>query len=330
MSDDTQQPIIVKRYNKVEAGGHGGAWKIAYADFVTAMMAFFLLMWLLGSTAQGDLEGIADHFQNPLRVAMQGGSGTGDSSSVILGGGEDLSRTVGQVRRGEVQGKQALALDAARERRQPGEYDAELRERGRLIDIKGKIEAIIEADPTLRSFKHQILMDITTEGLRIQIVDAQNRPMFASASAELQPYTRALLRSIGPALNEVENSLSLSGHTDAAPFAGGDFGYSNWELSTNRANASRRELLAGGLDSRKVVRVVGVADTIPFNKDDPYDPSNRRISIIVMNKKTEEAFRAQGEEKPEEPQLQLQGDAPINPEQLRQSIEQRARQPGGL
>ncbi|MDX9698876.1 MAG: flagellar motor protein MotB, partial [Rhodocyclaceae bacterium] len=105
MSDDTQQPIIVKKIKKVVGGGHGGAWKIAYADFVTAMMAFFLLMWLLGSTAQGDLEGIADHFQNPLKVAMQGGAGTGDSSSVIPGGGEDLSRTVGQVRRGTVQGR---------------------------------------------------------------------------------------------------------------------------------------------------------------------------------------------------------------------------------
>ena len=103
MSDDTQQPIVVKRIKKGGGGAHGGAWKIAYADFVTAMMAFFLLMWLLGSTAQGDLEGISDFFNSPLKVSMAGGSGSGDSTSIIKGGGDDLSRSVGQVKRGEVE-----------------------------------------------------------------------------------------------------------------------------------------------------------------------------------------------------------------------------------
>ncbi len=295
MSDDTQQPIIVKRIKKVEGGHHGGAWKIAYADFVTAMMAFFLLMWLLGSTAQGDLEGIADHFQNPLRVSLLGGSGSGDSSSVIPGGGEDLTRSIGQVKRGDVQTQRTINLDAAKARYpDPGEFDpeieAELRERGRLLDLKGRIEAIIEADPDLRNYKNQILMDITNEGLRIQLVDEQNRPMFATASADLRPYTRDLLQAIGRALNDVPNRLSLSGHTDAAPFAGGERGFSNWELSSNRANASRREMISGGLEPAKVARVVGLADTIPLISDNPLDPANRRISIIVMNKRTEEAL----------------------------------------
>ncbi|MGL1834329.1 flagellar motor protein MotB [Rhodocyclaceae bacterium SMB388] len=296
MSDDTQQPIIVKRIRKVAGGGHGGAWKIAYADFVTAMMAFFLLMWLLGSTAQGDLEGIADHFQNPLKVSLLGGSGAGDSSSVIPGGGEDLTRSIGQVKRGDVDANRRINLDAARARYpEPGEGadpDAEMRERGRLIDLKGRIEAIIEADPELRPYQNQILMDITNEGLRIQLVDEQNRPMFATASAELRPYTRDLLRMIGRALNDVPNRLSLSGHTDAAPFAGGERGFSNWELSSNRANASRREMIAGGLEPGKVARVVGLAETIPQVADDPLDPANRRISIIVMNRRTDEALRS--------------------------------------
>ncbi len=295
MSDDTQQPIIVKRIKKGGGGHHGGAWKIAYADFVTAMMAFFLMMWLLGSTAQGDLEGIAEFFQNPLKVSMQGGSGAGDSSSIIPGGGEDLTRSLGQVKRGDVDGRRTINLDAAKGRqRAAADYEAELRERGRLMDLMGRLEAIIEADPQLRSFKNQILIDITSEGLRIQIVDEHNRPMFASASAELQTYTRVILRAIGRALNDVPNRLSLSGHTDAAPFVGGDRGFSNWELSANRANASRRELIAGGLEPGKVIRVVGLAETIPFNEDDPLDPANRRISIIVMNKKTEQAVRGQG------------------------------------
>lgn len=318
MSDDTQQPIIVKRIKKGGGGAHGGAWKIAYADFVTAMMAFFLLMWLLGSTAQGDLEGIADHFQNPLKLALQGGAGTGDSSSVILGGGEDLSRSVGQVRRGDVSSERSISLAAATQpQSEAAQFEAELRERGRLVDLKGRIEAIIEADAKLRAFKNQILMDITTEGLRIQIVDEQNRPMFASASADLQPYTRDILRSIGRALNEVENRLSLSGHTDATPFPGRERGFSNWELSSNRANASRRELIAGGLDPGRVARVVGLAETIPFNKHDPFEPSNRRISIIVMNKKTEEAVRAQGGD---QGSVDVQGQA-VDPGVLRSRIE---------
>lgn len=300
MSDDTQQPIVVKRIKKGGGAAHGGAWKIAYADFVTAMMAFFLLMWLLGSTAQGDLEGIADHFQNPLKLAQQGGSGVGDSSSVIQGGGEDLTRSLGQVKRGDVQDRRTINLDAAtgRQRLPPDMEDVlaqeRRRERARLLDLKGRIEAIIEADPALRPFKDQILMDITLEGLRIQLIDEQNRPMFQSGSAELQPYTRELLRAIGRALNDVPNHVSLSGHTDSAPYAGGERGFSNWELSSNRANASRREMVAGGLEPGKVLRVVGLADTIHFNPDNPRDPANRRISIIVLNKQTEEALRGEG------------------------------------
>lgn len=301
MSDDTQQPIVVKRIKKGGGGHHGGAWKIAYADFVTAMMAFFLMMWLLGSTAQGDLQGIADHFQNPLKVSLHGGSGTGDSSSVIQGGGEDLTRSLGQVKRGDVEGRRAINLDAAKGC-QPESYEGdtpsrdheeERRERGRLLDLKGKIEAIVEADAKLRPFKNQILIDITTEGLRIQLVDEQNRPMFASASADLRPYMRDLLRAIGRVLNDVPNRLSLSGHTDAAPFAGGERGFSNWELSANRANASRREMIAGGLEPTRVIRVVGLSDMIPLNAKDPLDPINRRISIIVLNRKTEEALLAE-------------------------------------
>ncbi|MFT3758642.1 flagellar motor protein MotB [Thauera sp.] len=298
MSDDTQQPIVVKRIRKGGGAAHGGAWKIAYADFVTAMMAFFLLMWLLGSTAQGDLEGIADYFQNPIKLSMEGGDGTGDSSSVIPGGGEDLTRSVGQVRRGDVESTRSINMDAAGGKRKSeaeisAEKLAERKERARLIDLKGRLDAIIEANASLRQFKNQILMDITTEGLRIQLVDEQNRPMFTSSSAELRPYTRELLRMIAGALNDVDHRISLSGHTDSSQYAGGERGFSNWELSSNRANASRRELVAGGLEAGKMVRVVGLADTIPLNRDDPYDPTNRRISIIVLNKSTEDAIRNQ-------------------------------------
>jgi chemotaxis protein MotB len=284
MSDDSQQPIVVKRIKKGGGGHHGGAWKIAYADFVTAMMAFFLLMWLLGSTTKGDLKGIADYFQTPLKVALSGGSGSGDSSSVIQGGGEDLSRTYGQVKRGDVEAeKKTINLQRLR-------ADFERAEKQRLESLKGELEALIEATPALKQFKNQLLLDLTTEGLRIQIVDEKNRPMFDSASSELKPYTRDILREIGRALNKVENRISLSGHTDATPYAGGDRGFGNWELSTNRANASRRELVAGGMDDSKVLRVVGLASTVLFDKNDPLGSVNRRISIVVLNQKTEDAI----------------------------------------
>lgn len=318
MSDDTQQPIVVKRIKKGGGGHHGGAWKIAYADFVTAMMAFFLLMWLLGSTSQGDLQGIADHFQNPLKVSMQGGSGSGDSSSVIQGGGQDLARTVGQIKRGDIDANRAVNFDSSgtgKAEDASSEAAEVIKERGRLIDLKGRIEAIIEADPKLRAFKNQILMDITSEGLRIQIVDEQNRPMFDTASAELKSYTRDILRAIGRALNDVPNRISLAGHTDAARYAGGERGFSNWELSTNRANASRRELVMGGLEADKVARVVGLADTVPFNRDNPLDAANRRISIVVMNKKTEEAVRADGAG------LAVDAGKPVDGERLREDIQ---------
>jgi chemotaxis protein MotB len=297
MSDDTQQPIIVKKIKKGGGGAHGGAWKIAYADFVTAMMAFFLLMWLLGSTAQGDLEGIAEYFENPLKVAQQGGSGSGDSSSVIQGGGRDLTRQTGQVKYGTVEAKKrSINLTASEEAAKEIKERAERDERAKLVELKSQIEARIEANPDLRPFRNQLVLDVTAEGLRIQIVDEQNRPMFSSASDRLQPYTSSILREIGLILNQVDNRIFLSGHTDATPFAGGIGGFSNWELSSNRANASRRELIAGGMDPEKVLRVVGMSSIVSFDKEDPFNPINRRISIIVLNRQTEELFLADGRE----------------------------------
>jgi len=288
MSDDTQQPIVVKKIKKGGGAAHGGAWKIAYADFVTAMMAFFLLMWLLGSTSKGDLKGIADYFQTPLKVAMAGGSGSGDATSVITGGGEDLTRSYGQVKKGDNPPEHStMNLQRVKE-------EFERKEKERLEGLKQDIEKMIDNSPSLRQFKSQMLLDITSEGLRIQIVDEKNRPMFDLASSELKPYTREILREVGHILNQVENKTSLSGHTDATPYAGGNKGFGNWELSTNRANASRRELLNGGMDESKIMRVVGLASTVLYDKQDPYNPINRRISIVVMNKRTEEAILRDG------------------------------------
>ncbi len=288
------QPIIIKRIKKGGHGAHGGAWKIAYADFVTAMMAFFLLMWLLGSTTEGDKKGIADFFTAPLKVSLGGGSGSGDSAHVLKGGGQDLSRTEGQVKKGDVEGKRStinlLALKA----------EQRAAEKARLEELRQKVQDVLAANPRLALMQSQIRLEMTAEGLRIQIVDADKRPMFDIGSSMVKPYMRELLQIIGEVLTEVPNRLTLEGHTDAQPFGNGERGYSNWELSSDRANASRRELLAGGLPDTRVLRVQGLASSRPLPDTDRLSPTNRRISIIVMNRDAEDRFFSNLSE-PEEP-----------------------------
>ena len=278
MADESQRPIIVKRIKKGHGGHHGGAWKIAYADFVTAMMAFFLLMWLLSSVSQGTLAGISEYFKTPLKVALSGGDGSGDATSMIKGGGQDLTRSAGQVKR----------TDMNEERR---------RERQVLSKLQQRISMAIESNPVLRKYKNQLLLEMTPEGLKVQIVDEKNRPMFDSGSANLLPHTKDILHEMGKMFNDVPNRLSVSGHTDATPYVGGERGYSNWDLSADRANAARRELLAGGMQDQKILRVVGLGSANPLDKQNAVNPINRRIAIVVLNKQSEEQIL--GEHPPE-------------------------------
>ena len=289
MAEKKLQPIIIKRIKKSGHAAHGGAWKIAYADFVTAMMAFFLLMWLLGSTAKGELQGIAAYFNSPLKVAMVGGDGAGNSSSVIPGGGNDLSKVHGQVRRSDSdQDKERRAsIDTTRAER--AKQDA-----ARIKALQAKIDAMITENPRLNEYKSQIRIDVTPDGLQIQIVDNQNRPMFDSGSALVKPYMRDILREIGAALGGVENRISLAGHTDAAPYGNSDRGYSNWELSADRANASRRELVSAGMPDAKLGRVVGLAASDLLEPDNPRAPANRRITITVLTREAEERLMGKG------------------------------------
>ena len=294
MADDTQRPIVIKRIKKGGHAAHGGAWKIAYADFVTAMMAFFLLMWLLGSVNKAKLQGISDYFKTPLRVAMTGGAGAGQQSSIIHGGGEDITKKVGDSKATE--GEEKLKMKPVEQGKTVKPEENKEEEKARLEVLKQNLEKMIESNNKLQQFKNQIKIDITSEGLRIQIVDDQNRPMFDSGSAVMKTYTRDILREIGKSLNDVPNRISLSGHTDSVQYASGLHGYSNWELSADRANASRRELLGGGLKHDKILRVVGLADAVPFLKDNPSAPVNRRISIIVMKKEAEEAITKESQQ----------------------------------
>jgi chemotaxis protein MotB len=157
----------------------------------------------------------------------------------------------------------------------------------RLQELKEKVEDVLASNPKLAAMKSQIRLDMVRDGLRIQIVDENGRPMFDSGSAFVKPYMRELLANIGAVLAEVPNRLTLEGHTDATPFGDGDRGYSNWELSSDRANASRRELINGGLPDGRVLRVQGLASSALFDDKDPHSPVNRRISIIVMNQEAE-------------------------------------------
>lgn len=277
---DQAKPIIIKKVNKGHGGHHGGAWKIAYADFVTAMMAFFLLMWLLGSVGEVKLKGIANYFSNPVKVTLEGGPSAGMSVSLINGGGDDLTKQQGQVKNGS-EPPVKIEIDQKKMTEAEARKKIEEADKKRIENLKQELESLINVDPQLKAYKDQIKLDMTRDGLRIQILDQANRPMFKVSSAKLEPYAAEILKKLAPVIDKLPNRLSIVGHTDSIPFPGQD--RTNWELSADRANAARRELVTDGYDEKKLLRVVGMADALPLIPDDPADPRNRRISIIVMN-----------------------------------------------
>ena len=290
MKSQPHRVVVVRRRKpKAHGGGGHGSWKIAYADFMTAMMAFFLVMWLIAISSPKELIQLAEYFRTPLATAVTGGTRVSESESPIPGGGEDYTRRDGDV-------KKEPKLDELKKRM----------EQSRLMKIHGELDQLIESDPRLRALRPHLKIDLVQEGLRIQIIDSQNRPMFKTGSAEVEPYMRDILRAIAPVLNEITNKISLSGHTDDYPYASGDRGYSNWELSADRANASRRELVAGGLDGSKVLRVVGMANTMKLQAHGGDDAVNRRISLLVLNNQSERAIVNENAESQNEPLSVLQ------------------------
>ena len=284
MSEDLTRPIIVVKRKGAAAGHHGGAWKVAYADFVTAMMAFFMVMWLVASVSKDQRAAMFEYFHNPsmeqghsVKAAPgQAGPGGASTSLIKLGGGADAPKAPP---------KPPTPAAIAAERRKA----AEAKEKEQLESLLQELRKAIAMGQALEPFKDQLLLDITPEGLRMQIVDKQNRPMFDSGSSALKDYTTRILAEVAKYLNGVPNRISLSGHTDATPYSGTTRLYTNWELSADRANAERRALVAGGLDDSKIARVVGLASSVLFVKDEPLNPINRRISIIVMTRRAEDA-----------------------------------------
>jgi chemotaxis protein MotB len=292
--------VVVKRYKRGGHAHHGGAWKVAYADFVTAMMAFFLVMWLVTAVSKDQRAAIFDYFKNPSMeqgksvkpAPGMNGPGGASTSPINLRGGLDAPRITQLQRPGIGAPVTPVAPPAHQELRTTEQMalDGEAvkaAERKQLESLMDDLKKAIENSQALAPFKDQMLLDITPEGLRIQIVDQQNRPMFDSGSAHLKPYTQAILTELASYLNSVPNRLSLTGHTDAAPYAGGS-GRTNWDLSSERANAARRALEAAGLSTEKTARVVGLSSSVLFNRGDPRDPINRRISIIVMTRQAEQ------------------------------------------
>ncbi|GAB3460210.1 flagellar motor protein MotB [Azotobacter salinestris] len=272
--------IIIRRKKKGGHGHHGGAWKIAFADFMTALMALFLVLWTLASASDEHRIAVAEYFRTPLLVAMAGGDRDGASQSVIPGGGPDPTFAEGERAR----------IDLRQEQRRIDEL-----ERKRLRELEERLEAAINIDPLLKDLRDQILVDLTPEGLRIQLVDTEQRPMFEIGSAKVAPYMRTLLRTLAPMLNELPNRIQITGHTDSLPYAGGEAGYSNWELSADRANASRRELIGGGLAPEKLLRTSGMSDRIPFEGAAPNDAANRRIAVIVLDSRFADSILDQRE-----------------------------------
>jgi chemotaxis protein MotB len=305
---DGRPIIIVKRRKRGVAEHHGGAWKVAYADFVTAMMAFFLVMWLVTAVSKEQRAAVFEYFKNPSMESGksvkpapgQMGPGGASTSPINLGGGLDAMRsrispatdigaTAAPQRRDPTQDpdKNSQAPEKAASTQQALALLQGL-EHKKLDTLMDELKQAVSKSQALEPFKDQLLLDITPEGIRIQIVDAQNRPMFDVGSARLRDYTQTILHELTPYLNSVPNRISLTGHTDSRPYPGGQTGYTNWELSADRANAARRALTAAGLPDAKIARVVGLSSSVLFDKANPQNPINRRISIVVMTKQAEE------------------------------------------
>lgn len=263
--------IIIRKKKSEHAGGHhGGSWKIAYADFMTAMMALFLVMWLIGKSTPQELQGIADYFRTPLVLGFSGGNKVSDSESPIPGGGDDFNK---------VDGEEKL------ENITPQQIELEQQfESIKLSEVARKIAEAFHLDPRLKELAPNLIVELTELGLRIQILATNNQPMFDIGSAKIHPNMQKILHSLAPILNTLPNNITISGHTDERKYRTGDRGYSNWELSADRANASRRELINGGLDSKKIIRIIALADMVSLNNQNFSRDSNRRISLLILNK----------------------------------------------
>ena len=275
MSPLPEPEVLIK---KVKAKGHdahhGGAWKIAYADFVTAMMAFFLLMWLLGATNEDQRKGIADYFAPTVLESTTSGGSNG------LMGGRSLEEPDGAAPYAKRSGIMPIApYQAANGARAPRDSND-----GQLKKVESEIRRRMEKDPGLKSMKGHLRMVQTKEGLRIELIDKADYSMFMAGTPAMDPRAAKLLKIVADAIAGTPNKIAIRGHTDAVPYAGTTRspGQNNWTLSSARAEATRKALAGAGVDASRFSRLEGVADTEPFIPTDPYDPRNRRMSVTLL------------------------------------------------
>jgi chemotaxis protein MotB len=292
--DDGKPTIVIRRKKRTHPAPHGGSWKVAFADFATAMMAFFLLMWLMGATSEKQKGAIAEYFNNPSAVqgastvpspnSIQGPGGS-STSMIKVGGGMELYR---QPTAKPDPKPMSMGVDDPQHGKADSEEAEEELDKQRLESLVTQLRSAIDERESLAKYKDQILLDVTPEGVRIQMVDQEPRSMFPLGSAKLEAFSENILHELATIIQQVPNRISISGHTDVKPYVA--VNYSNWELSADRANAARRALISGGLPAEKIGRVVGLASSVPLNTKEPDSSVNRRISIVVMNKRTEDAI----------------------------------------
>jgi chemotaxis protein MotB len=287
----TNHTIIIKKVKKNDHGAHGGAWKVAYADFVTAMMAFFLLLWLLNAVTQEQLEGISDYF-SPISTdsTTSGGAGLMAGEKVTNHGVFDTDAASPgavvelPVSRDQGTDSESMTLDADEEVGPSSDDSA--RKLAHIEDqqfrkAEEQLRLAIEGAPQLKQLAKSLLVDNTPEGLRVQIIDQERLPMFPRGSAEMYLHTRKILELVAKVVQQMPQDIAISGHTDATKFAA-DNGYSNWELSADRANAARRALIKSGVPPERIARVVGKAATDPLLADEPEAPGNRRLTVVLL------------------------------------------------
>ncbi len=292
--------IIIKKVKKGDHGAHGGAWKVAYADFVTAMMAFFLLLWLLNAVSQEQLEGISDYFSPISMDASTSGGGGLMAGKMVSDTGvfeTDASPPSAVVNLpisrddGSDADADAMARNAADGAGSPNDDLADQlaeREEQQFREAEEQLRLAIEAAPQLRQLAKSLLVDNTAEGLRVQIIDQERLPMFPRGSAEMYIHTRKILELVARVVQQMPQDIAISGHTDATKFAT-DNGYSNWELSADRANAARRALIRRGVPQERIARVIGKAATEPLLADEPKAPGNRRLAVVLLRGSGEQA-----------------------------------------
>ncbi|MBR9970524.1 flagellar motor protein MotB [Magnetospirillum sulfuroxidans] len=284
------QQIIIKRVKKVAGGHHGGAWKVAYADFVTAMMAFFLLLWLLNAVTEEQLTGISNYFAPSMASKSASGAG-GLLGGQVIGEGAQVSMTsspslVQHLPPSSI-GPGGEDMTSAATEPMEGMSEEDFREKlaereqQKFDKAKEVLDNALKGIPELKQYQGSMMVDNTPEGLRIQITDQEGLAMFPSGSSAMFGHTKALLDLVSRIVNQMPNKISITGHTDAIPFRDPS-GYTNWELSADRALASRRALLASGVPEERIDRIVGRASSEPLVQDDPKAPRNRRISIILL------------------------------------------------